>query len=174
MAHAYSHPFAVPATGLRFFTVYGPWGRPDMAMFLFTSAIAQGRAIRLFNSGRMRRDFTYIDDVVEAVVRLVERAPNGNPDWDGAHPDPAGSAAPWRIYNIGNNQAVEVMRVVELLEAALGRVAVKELLPMQLGDVTETCADVHDLMRDVGFRPSTSIEVGVERFVGWYRSHYGV
>ncbi len=174
MAHAYSHLFGVPATGLRFFTVYGPWGRPDMAMFIFASAIAQGRPIRLFNSGHMRRDFTYIDDVVEAVVRLVDRAPNGNPDWNGADPDPASSAAPWRIYNIGNNRAVEVGRVVELLEAALGRVADKELLPMQPGDVAETCADVDDLMRDVGFRPKTSIEEGVERFVGWYRAHYGV
>ena len=174
MAHAYSHLFDVPATGLRFFTVYGPWGRPDMAVFIFTAAIAQGRPIRLFNHGRMRRDFTYIDDVTEAVVRLVERPPGRNPAWSGDDPDPATSSAPWRVYNIGNNQAVEIVRVVELLEAALGRTATKELVPMQPGDVSETCADVDDLMRDVGFRPATSIEEGVRRFVVWYRAHYGV
>jgi UDP-glucuronate 4-epimerase len=174
MAHSYSHLFKIPATGLRFFTVYGPWGRPDMAMFIFASAIAEGRPIRLFNFGQMRRDFTYVDDVTEAVVRLVTRIPTPDPAWSGAAPDPGSSAAPWRIYNIGNNQSVEVTRVVELLEAALGRSTVKELVPMQPGDVAETRADVDDLMREVGFRPATPIEEGIGRFVGWYRSRYGV
>jgi UDP-glucuronate 4-epimerase len=174
MAHSYSHLFKIPATGLRFFTVYGPWGRPDMAMFIFASAIAEGRPIRLFNFGRMRRDFTYVDDVAEAVVRLVTRVPTPDPAWSGAAPDPGSSAAPWRIYNIGNNQSVEVTRVVELLEAAFGRHAVKELAPMQPGDVAETRADVDYLMREVGFRPATPIEEGIRRFVDWYRSRYGV
>jgi UDP-glucuronate 4-epimerase len=174
MAHSYSHLFKIPATGLRFFTVYGPWGRPDMAMFIFASAIAEGRPIRLFNFGRMRRDFTYVDDVAEAVVRLLARVPTPDPAWSGAAADPGSSAAPWRIYNIGNNQSVEVTRVVELLEASFGRPAVKELAPMQPGDVAETRADVDDLMREVGFRPATPIEEGIRRFVGWYRSRYGV
>ncbi len=171
MAHSYSHLYRLPATGLRFFTVYGPWGRPDMAMFIFASAIADGKPIRLFNHGNMRRDFTYVDDVTEAVVRLVDRIPQPNPAWSGDAPDPATSAAPWRIYNIGNNRPVEVSRVVELLEKELGRSAIKEMLPMQPGDVAETRADVDDLMRDVGFRPSTPIEDGVRRFVEWYRSY---
>jgi UDP-glucuronate 4-epimerase len=174
MAHAYSHLFKIPATGLRFFTVYGPWGRPDMAMFIFASAIVEGRPIKLFNFGRMRRDFTYVDDVTEAVVRLVTRIPAPDPAWSGAAPDPGTSTAPWRIYNIGNNQSVEVTRVVELLEAAFGRSAAKELAPMQPGDVAETRADVDDLMRAVGFRPATPIEEGIRRFVDWYRGHYGV
>ena len=171
MAHSYSHLYRLPATGLRFFTVYGPWGRPDMAMFIFALAIADGKPIRLFNHGNMRRDFTYVDDVTEAVVRLVDRIPQPNPAWSGDAPDPATSAAPWRIYNIGNNRPVEVSRVVELLEKELGRSAIKEMLPMQPGDVAETRADVDDLMRDVGFRPSTPIEDGVRRFVEWYRSY---
>jgi UDP-glucuronate 4-epimerase len=172
MAHAYSHLFALAATGLRFFTVYGPWGRPDMAMYIFASAITQGQPIRLFNHGRMRRDFTYIDDVTEAVVRLVDRVPTADPAWSGDAPDPGTSAAPWRIYNIGNNRTVEVSRVVELLEAEFGRKAVKEFLPMQPGDVAETCADVGDLMREVSFRPATPIEEGIRRFAAWYRDHH--
>src|SRR5262245_20282253 len=151
MAHAYSHLFALPATGLRFFTVYGPWGRPDMAMYIFASAIMAGKPIRLFNYGRMRRDFTFIDDVSEAVVRLIDHAPAPAAGWSSDNPDPGTSAAPWRIYNIGNNRPVELMRVVALLEGELGRSAEKEFLPMQPGDVAETYADVDDLMRDIGF-----------------------
>jgi UDP-glucuronate 4-epimerase len=171
MAHSYSHLFRIPATGLRFFTVYGPWGRPDMAMFIFASAILEGRPIRLFNFGNMRRDFTYIDDVTQAVARLVDKAPASDPAWSGDTPDPSTSSAPWRIYNIGNNRSVEVSYVVELLESELGRTAVKELVDMQPGDVSETCADVTDLMRDVGFRPSMPIEEGVRRFAAWYRGY---
>ena len=171
MAHAYSHLYGLPATGLRFFTVYGPWGRPDMAMFIFAKAIAEGRPIRLFNYGRMRRDFTYVDDAIEAVARVISRAPAKADAPPGGELDPAGSAAPWRIYNIGNNRTVEVLRVVELLEQEFGRKAKTELVPMQPGDVPETCADVDDLMRDVGFRPSTPIEQGVHNFVAWYRDY---
>jgi len=173
MAHAYAHLFAVPATGLRFFTVYGPWGRPDMAMWLFTDAILAGRPIKLFNHGRMRRDFTYVDDVAEAVVRLIERPPAGDASWSGERPDPATSRAPWRVYNIGNHTPVEVPEVVRLIEQALGKPAVRELLPMQPGDVPETCADVDDLRRDVGFAPDTPIAEGVRRFVDWFRSYHG-
>ncbi|MEW6451045.1 MAG: NAD-dependent epimerase [Pseudomonadota bacterium] len=169
MAHSYSHLFGLPTTGLRFFTVYGPWGRPDMAMFIFASAILEGRPIRLFNYGNMRRDFTFVDDVAAAVTRIIDRAPAGDPSWSGEQPDPASSAAPWRVYNVGNNNSVEVARVVALLESELGKPAIKELVPMQAGDVPETCADVDDLMRDVGFRPSTPIEEGVRRFAEWYR-----
>ena len=172
MAHCYAHLFALPATGLRFFTVYGPWGRPDMAMWIFTEAIVAGRPIRLFNHGKMRRDFTYIDDVVESVVRLVERPPAGDPNWSGDRPDPACSAAPWRVYNIGNNRPTEITEVVRLIEEAVGRKAVCELAPMQPGDVPETYADIDDLMRDVGFRPSTPVEAGVRRFVEWYRARH--
>jgi UDP-glucuronate 4-epimerase len=172
MAHSYAHLFKLPATGLRFFTVYGPWGRPDMAMWIFADAITQGRPIPLFNHGKMRRDFTYIDDIVEGVVRLVDRPAAGDPSWSGDRPDPSRSSAPWRIYNIGNNQPVEVMHVVALLEQALGRKAERELLPMQPGDVPATYADVDDLIRDVGFRPSTSIEDGVAQFVKWYRDYH--
>jgi UDP-glucuronate 4-epimerase len=171
MAHTYSHLFGLPATGLRFFTVYGPWGRPDMAMFIFASAIVEGRPIRLFNSGNMRRDFTYIDDVSEAVVRLLDRIPEGNSDWSGDAPDPGTSAAPWRVYNIGNNNPVDVPHVVSLLEKAFGRSAIRENAPMQPGDVPETFADVDDLIRDIGFRPSTSIENGVGRFAAWFRAY---
>lgn len=173
MAHAYSHLFALPATGLRFFTVYGPWGRPDMAMWLFTEAIASGKPVRLFNHGRMRRDFTYVDDVTEAVVRLVDHVPAGDPGWSGEAPDPASSRAPWRVYNIGNNRPVEVPEVVRLIEEALGREAIRELMPMQPGDVPETCADVDDLMAAVGFRPATPIAEGVARFVAWWRERHG-
>ena len=171
MAHAYAHLFGLPTTGLRFFTVYGPWGRPDMAMWLFADAILAGRPIRLFNHGRMRRDFTYVDDVVEAVVRLIERAPAGDAQWSGERPDPATSRAPWRVYNIGNHTPVEVPEVVRLIEEALGRTAPRELLPMQPGDVPETCADVEDLRRDVGFAPATPIGEGVRRFVEWFRAY---
>jgi UDP-glucuronate 4-epimerase len=168
MAHSYAHLFALPATGLRFFTVYGPWGRPDMAMWLFTDAIMQGRPIKLFNHGRMRRDFTYVDDVVEAIVRLLPRPPTPNPAWSGDAPDPATSLAPWHVYNIGNSQPVEVTEVVRLIEEAVGKPAKRELLPMQPGDVPETSADVTDLERAVGFRPRTPIGEGVRRFVDWF------
>jgi UDP-glucuronate 4-epimerase len=172
MAHSYAHLFRLPATGLRFFTVYGPWGRPDMAMWLFAKAIMAGEPIKLFNNGNMRRDFTYIDDVVEAVVRLTDRAPAADPKWSSAAPDPASSSAPWRVYNIGNNNPVDVLEVVRLLEDAIGRKAKRELLPMQPGDVAATFADVADLMRDVDFKPATSIEEGVARFADWYRSYH--
>ena len=171
MAHAYAHLFRLPMTGLRFFTVYGPWGRPDMALWLFTEAILKGRPIRLFNHGRMRRDFTYIDDVTEAVVRLIDRPAAPDPAWSGEAPNPATSSAPWRVYNIGNHTPVEVTEVVALIEQALGQKAERELLPMQPGDVAETCADVADLEAAVGFRPSTPIAEGVRRFVDWYRGY---
>jgi len=174
MAHTYSHLFQLPTTGLRFFTVYGPWGRPDMALWLFTKAILAGEPIEVFNHGRMRRDFTYIDDIVQGVVRVSDRIPIGNPDWSGQHPDPATSRAPYRIYNIGNNSPVELMYLIETLEKALGVTANKTFLPMQPGDVPATFADVDDLIRDVGFQPSTPIETGIERFVNWYRDyHFG-
>ena len=173
MAHAYAHLFALPATGLRFFTVYGPWGRPDMAVWLFTAAIAAGRPIRLYNHGNMRRDFTYIDDAVEAVVRLIEKPPAGNPQWSGEAPDPATSRAPWRVYNIGNNCPVEVTEVVGLIEQALGKKAIRDLAPMQPGDLLETRADVSDLAAAVGFAPKTPIDEGVGRFVTWYRDYIG-
>jgi UDP-glucuronate 4-epimerase len=172
MAHTYAYLYRLPATGLRFFTVYGPWGRPDMAMWLFASAILDDRPIKLFNHGNMRRDFTYIDDVTEAVVRLIDRPAAGDPAWSAQNPDPARSLAPWRIYNIGNNAPTDLLRVVQLLEEALGRKARRELLPMQPGDVPETYADVDDLMRDVGFRPRTPIEEGVRRFIAWYREYH--
>ena len=172
MAHAYAHLFKLPTTGLRFFTVYGPWGRPDMAMWLFAKAILAGEPIKLFNHGNMRRDFTYVDDVVESVVRLVERPPAGDPNWSGERPDPGSSAAPWRVYNIGNNNPVELLEVVRLLEQAIGKKAKRELLPMQPGDVPATYADVGDLMREVDFKPKTSIAEGIKRFIAWYRDYY--
>src|SRR5262245_14432347 len=174
MAHAYSHLFEVPTTGLRFFTVYGPRGRPDMALFLFTAAILAGRPIDVFNEGRLQRDFTYIDDIVEGVVRVLDRPATANPDWKGDAPDPATSAAPYRLYNIGNNQPVELMRFIGAIEHALGRKAELNLLPMQPGDVPKTFADVDALVEDVGFAPNTPIEVGIQRFVDWYREYYGV
>lgn len=174
MAHSYSHLYGLPTTGLRFFTVYGPWGRPDMALFIFTKAIFEGKPIRLFNHGNMERDFTYIDDIVEALVRIVYRIPKGNPDWSGDSPDPATSFAPYRLYNIGNNSPVQLKRFVEVLEDAIGRKAIKEYLPMQPGDVPATYADVDALVREVDFRPNTPIEVGIPRFVEWYRKFYGV
>jgi UDP-glucuronate 4-epimerase len=172
MAHSYSHLYKVPTTGLRFFTVYGPWYRPDMAMFIFAKAIMEGQPIRLFNQGQMRRDFTYVDDVTEALVRLIDCVPQGNPEWSGARPDPSSSSAPWRIYNVGNNKPEELMRVVALLEQELGRKAIREFLPMQPGDVPATYADIDDLARDVGFRPATPIEEGVRKFAAWYRSYH--
>jgi UDP-glucuronate 4-epimerase len=174
MAHAYSHLYRIPSTGLRFFTVYGPWGRPDMAMFIFAKAIQEGKPIRLFNGGNMRRDFTYVDDVVEAIVRLTGRPPQGNPAWSGDAPDPSSSSAPWKIYNIGNNRPEELMHVVALLEKEFGRTAIKEMLPMQPGDVPATYADVEDLARDVGFKPATSIEDGIAQFSRWFREYHGV
>jgi UDP-glucuronate 4-epimerase len=172
MAHAYSHLYGMPITGLRFFTVYGPWGRPDMAMFIFAKAITEGRPVPLFNHGHMRRDFTYIDDITEAMVRLIDRPPQLDPAFRGDAPDPATSSARWRIYNIGNNKTVEVAQVVELLEAELGKTATKQLLPMQLGDVTETCANIDLIARDADFRPKTSVEEGVRRFIAWYRDYH--
>src|SRR5690606_34783410 len=162
----------LPVTGLRFFTVYGPWGRPDMALFIFTKAILEGRPIDVFNRGDMRRDFTYIDDIVEGIVRVNDRPAPVNPDWDGADPDPGTSLAPYRLYNIGNNQPVELLRMIEIIEEALGRKAVKNLLPLQPGDVPSTYADVSNLIDDLGFRPDTPLEVGVARFIDWYREYY--
>ena len=173
MAHSYSHLFKLPTTGLRFFTVYGPWGRPDMAMWIFAKAILAGEPIKLFNDGNMRRDFTYVDDIVESIVRLVDHVPVGNPDWSGDKPDPGTSTAPWRVYNIGNNSPVELLEVVRLLEEAIGIKAKRELLPMQPGDVPATYADVDDLMREVDFKPATSIADGINSFVRWYRSYHG-
>src|SRR5215475_2450071 len=172
MAHAYAHLFGIPMTGLRFFTVYGPWGRPDMAMWIFAKAILAGEPIRLFNNGNMRRDFTYIDDVVESVVRLVDRPPTGNPAYSAALADPASSSAPWRLYNIGNNKPVELLEVVRLLEEMIGKKAKRELMPMQPGDVPATYANVDDLMREVGFRTSTPIAEGIARFVVWFRAYH--
>src|SRR2546427_4286568 len=174
IAHTYSHLYGLPATGLRFFTVYGPWGRPDMAYFLFTKLILEGRPINVFNYGKMRRDFTYIDDIVEGVVRVVDRPAEPNRTWSGDAPDPGSSGAPYKLYNIGNSQPVELLRFIEVLENQLGIKAVKNMLPLQPGDVPATYADVDDLVRDVGFKPSTPIEVGIERFVTWYRSYYRV
>jgi UDP-glucuronate 4-epimerase len=174
MAHTYSHLYGVPTTGLRFFTVYGPWGRPDMALFLFTKAILAGDPIKVFNFGKMRRDFTYIDDIVEGVVRVLMNTAQPNPAWSSAHPDPATSPSPYRLYNIGNNTVVELSRYIEVLEDCLGIKAIKELLPMQMGDVPATEANVDDLVRDVGFKPATSIEDGIARFVAWYRDYFKV
>jgi UDP-glucuronate 4-epimerase len=174
MAHTYAHLFGLPSTGLRFFTVYGPWGRPDMAYWLFTKAILAGEPIRLFDGGRMQRDFTYIDDATEAIVRLIEHVPQPDPAWSGDAPNPATSPAPWRLYNIGNANSVEVSHVVGLLERAIGRKAVVQHEAMQPGDVPATCADIGDLEAAVGFRPSTPIEDGMDRFVTWYRSYHQV
>lgn len=174
MAHTYSSLYGLPTTGLRFFTVYGPWGRPDMALFLFTKAILDGKPIDVFNYGKMQRDFTYIDDIVEGVARVTERIPGGEKGWSGADPDPGTSYCPYKIYNIGNNNPVELLRFIEVLEKALGKEAQKNLLPIQAGDVPATYADVDDLMRDVGFKPATGIEDGISRFVAWYREYYKV
>ncbi len=172
MAHSYSHLYRLPTTGLRFFTVYGPWGRPDMALYLFTKAILAGEPIEVFNEGRMRRDFTYLDDVVKAIVRLIDRPATANPEWDGGQPDPGTSLAPYRLYNIGNSEPADLMGMIGLLEAKLGRKAVLNLKPMQPGDVPETFADVADLARDVGFSPATPLETGIGRFVDWYRAYH--
>ncbi|MEJ0075844.1 MAG: NAD-dependent epimerase [Alphaproteobacteria bacterium] len=171
MAHAYAHLFGLPTTGLRFFTVYGPWGRPDMALWLFTQAILEGTPVRLFDNGNLRRDFTFIDDVTEAVVRLIDRPAAPDPDWSAAAPNPAMSFAPWRVYNIGNSMPVAVNELVRLIEQATGRVAVREVLPGQPGDMLETCADVADLEAAVGYRPATPLADGVGRFVDWYRGY---
>lgn len=172
IAHTYSHLYNLPTTGLRFFTVYGPWGRPDMALFIFTKAILEGRPIDVFNHGRMRRDFTYIDDIVEGIIRVADRTARPNSEWSSDTPDPASSSAPFKVYNIGNSQPVELMSLIDSLERALGLAAKKNYLPMQPGDVPATFADVDDLTRDVGFKPATSIEEGIDRFVRWYRSYY--
>ena len=173
MAHAYAHLYQIPITGLRFFTVYGPWGRPDMAFFLFTKAILEGRVINIFNDGHMQRDFTYIDDIVEGVLRTLDQTAEVNPDWKGVKPDPASSKAPWRIYNIGNSNSIELMDYIKAIEGALGMVAKKNFMPMQAGDVVATSADVQDLMNDVGFKPNTAVAEGVKHFVDWYRGYYG-
>ena len=173
MAHAYSHLFGIPTTGLRFFTVYGPWGRPDMALFLFTRAILEGRPIDVFAGGELERDFTFIDDIVEGIRRVMDRVPEPDPAWRADDPNPATSAAPYRLYNIGNNRPVKVLRLIEVLEAALGRKAEKRVLPMQPGDVAATWADIDALQHDTGFEPCTPIEDGVPRFVEWYRGFYG-
>lgn len=174
MAHAYAHLYGIPCTGLRFFTVYGPWGRPDMALFLFTKAILEGKPIDVFNYGKMQRDFTYVDDIVEGVVRVLDRPPAPDPHWSGQAPDPATSSAPYRLYNIGNHKPVALLRVIELLEEALGKKAEKHLQPLQPGDVPATYADVDDLGKHAAFKPDTPIEVGIRRFVDWYRGYYRV
>ena len=173
MAHTYSHLYGLPATGLRFFTVYGPWGRPDMAPMLFARAILAGEPIKVFNHGRMQRDFTYIDDIVEGVIRCCDKPATANPDFDALHPDPATASAPHRLFNIGNSQPTELLRFIEVMEQALGREAVKDFQPMQPGDVVATAADTHALERWVGFSPSTSIETGVNLFARWYRNYTG-
>lgn len=174
MAHTYSHLFQLPTTGLRFFTVYGPWGRPDMALFLFTRKILAGEPIDVFNYGKHTRDFTYIDDIVEGVIRTLDRVPAADPDFDPMAPSPASSSAPYRVYNIGNHRPVQLSRYIELIEQALGRTAEKRLLPLQPGDVPDTEADVDALMRDTGYHPETPVETGIGRFVAWYREFYGV
>lgn len=174
MAHCYAHLYRLPCTGLRFFTVYGPWGRPDMALFIFTKTILEGKPIEVFNQGRMKRDFTYVDDIVEGVIRTLDHTATADPTWSGGKPDPSTSSAPARIYNIGNHQPVELMHFIEVLEHALGKKAEKKLMPLQPGDVPATYADIDDLTRDVGFKPTTSIEEGIPRFVKWYREFYKV
>ena len=172
MAHSYSHLYQLPTTGLRFFTVYGPWGRPDMSPILFARAILAGEPIKVFNHGKHRRDFTYIDDIVEGVVLCLDKIPTGNPDWSGLKPDPASSRAPWKIYNIGNSEPVELLRYIELMEQAFGQTTEKQMLPQQPGDVEHTYADVTELQRDTGYAPSTSIEQGLQHFADWYRDYY--
>lgn len=172
MAHTYSHLYRIPTTGLRFFTVYGPWGRPDMALFIFTRKILAGEPIDVFNHGKCQRDFTFIDDIIEGVIRTLDKVPEPDPIWTGSSPDPGSSLAPYRIYNIGNHQPVELMHFIEILEENLGKKAAKNMLPLQPGDVPATYADVDDLIRDVGFKPATSIEEGIGRFVEWYKGYY--
>ncbi|MHB1829633.1 MAG: NAD-dependent epimerase [Steroidobacteraceae bacterium] len=173
MAHSYAALFGLPSTGLRFFTVYGPWGRPDMALFLFARNILEGKPIDVYNNGHHKRDFTYVDDIAEGVVRACERIAQPDPTWSGAAPDPATSRAPYRLYNIGNRQPVELLRYIEVLEQCLGRKAQKRFLPLQPGDVPDTCADVEDLVREVGYRPATPVEEGIRRFVDWFCDYYG-
>jgi UDP-glucuronate 4-epimerase len=172
MAHTYSHLFGLPTTGLRFFTVYGPWGRPDMALFKFTKAILAGDSIEVFNYGRHRRDFTYIDDIVEGLVRILDRPATSNRDWKGDCPDPGTSAAPWRVYNIGNSAPVQLTNYIAALEDALGRKARMEMIPLQPGDVPDTYADVDDLVAEFGYKPMTTVDQGIGRFVSWYRDYY--
>ena len=174
MAHTYSHLYDLPCTGLRFFTVYGPWGRPDMALFLFTKAILEGKPIKVFNHGKMQRDFTYVDDIVEGVVRVMGQIPDPNPEWSGDTPDPGTSYVKYKVYNIGNNQPVELTDFISVIEKNLGKIAEKEYLDLQPGDVPATYADVDDLIRDVGFKPATSIETGIANFISWYKSYYNV
>lgn len=174
MAHTYSHLYRLPVTGLRFFTVYGPWGRPDMALFLFTKAILEGKPINIFNNGNMQRDFTFVDDIVEGVVRALDKPATPDPKWDSGNPDPATSTAPYRLYNIGNNQPVQLMRFVEAIENELGKKAIKNMMPLQAGDVPATYANVDALVKDVGFKPATTIDQGVKKFVAWYRQYYNV
>ncbi len=172
MAHTYSYLYKLPTTGLRFFTVYGPWGRPDMALFLFTKAILDNKPIKVFNNGDMQRDFTYIDDIVEGVVRVMKNIPKADPDWQSDNPNPSSSCVPYKLYNIGNNQPVALMAFVDAIEKAIGKKAIKEYLPLQAGDVPATYADVNDLIKDTGFKPSTSIEEGINNFVKWYKDYY--
>jgi UDP-glucuronate 4-epimerase len=172
MAHTYSHLYQLPTTGLRFFTVYGPWGRPDMALFKFTKAILAGEPIQVFNHGQHMRDFTYVDDIVEGLVRILDRPAPSNEQWSGDRPDPGSSKAPWRVYNIGNNAPVQLMRYIAAIEEAIGKTAIKELLPLQAGDVPDTYADVEDLVREFDYKPSTPVEEGIKRFVDWYRGYF--
>lgn len=172
MAHTYSHLYGLPTTGLRFFTVYGPWGRPDMALFIFAKAILGGQPIQVFNNGEMQRDFTYIDDIVEGIFRLASHIPKPDPDWDGNHPNPSSSQAPYKLYNIGNHEPVKLLRLIEILEEALGRRAIKHFMPLQAGDVLSTYADIDELSKAIGFRPNTPIEKGVRKFVDWYLAEY--
>jgi UDP-glucuronate 4-epimerase len=174
VAHTYSHLYGMPTTGLRFFTVYGPWGRPDMALFIFTKAIIEGRPIDVFNNGEMQRDFTYVDDIVTGVVKVLDNPPRGNPDWSGKAPDPSCSVSPYRIYNIGNNSPVRLMDFIDAIESSLGKKAVKNFLPMQAGDVPATWADVSDLVKDLGYAPSVDVREGVKRFVEWYKKYFNV
>lgn len=174
MAHTYSHLYNLPTTGLRFFTVYGPWGRPDMALFLFTRAILEGKPIKVFNNGHHMRDFTYIDDIVEGIIRTLDHTAQSNPDWSGKHPDPATSKAPWRVYNIGNSQPVQLSDYISTIEKYLGKTAEKIMLPLQAGDVPDTYADVEALIQDVDYKPATTIETGIGRFVEWYRGYYSL
>ncbi|MHC5178908.1 MAG: NAD-dependent epimerase [Planctomycetota bacterium] len=174
MAHTYSHLFGLPTTGLRFFTVYGPWGRPDMALFLFTKAILEDKPIDVFNHGKMRRDFTYVDDIAEGVIRVIDSPPSGNPKWSGKTPDPSCSKAPYKIYNIGNSSPVELMDFIQAIEQALGKQAEKNMLPIQPGDVPATWADVTDLVEDLDYQPDTTIQDGVERFIAWYKEFYNI
>ena len=174
MAHTYSNLYKIHTTGLRFFTVYGPWGRPDMALFIFTKKIIEGKPIDVYNNGKMRRDFTYVDDIVDGIIKLIPKIPEPNPDWNGDNPDSATSFAPYKLYNIGNNQPVELLRFIEVLEDNLGKKGIKNFMPMQPGDVPATYADVDDLMTAVGFKPSTTIENGISRFVKWYKEYYKI